>query len=284
MSKATRKKAYIYPAWCFSASPTYNTWVKFTAADVHRLQKAKGGFEGIESTLATCVSIAAAKNYKGQKLYFWINHPIRFVRLVGPIIAIDDVNPRYTIITIDDGSGATISLKIIRRSVEDEDNPVDCPNNTEVPNMNIVANVGTFELVLDGTLLDIGTVVKAKGRLEEFRGVKQLELKRLSIVESTDEEAQAWAELAKFRKAVLSKPWHLSKTEIEELKEESAEARRKKEAAVREKREQHAQKEAKYREYLERKRQHEIKRDRWLAKMEEKMSTNALDRQKPINP
>lgn len=34
-----------YPASCFDASPTYNTWVKITAADLHVLRQEKG-FEG----------------------------------------------------------------------------------------------------------------------------------------------------------------------------------------------------------------------------------------------
>lgn len=35
----------LYPAYCFSKSPTYNTWVKLTARDVHNL-RAEPGFEG----------------------------------------------------------------------------------------------------------------------------------------------------------------------------------------------------------------------------------------------
>ena len=35
----------IYPAYCFGASPTYNKWVKLTAADVQGL-RTQSGFEG----------------------------------------------------------------------------------------------------------------------------------------------------------------------------------------------------------------------------------------------
>ncbi len=34
-----------YPAYCFSISPTFNAWVKLTAADVHALTIHRG-FEG----------------------------------------------------------------------------------------------------------------------------------------------------------------------------------------------------------------------------------------------
>ncbi|KAF2237236.1 hypothetical protein EV356DRAFT_442330 [Viridothelium virens] len=262
MNNRKHGKAYIYPAWCFSISPTYNTWVKLTAAEVHELQRAKGGFQG-------------------QKLYFWVNHPIRFVRVVGPIVAIDDINPKYTILTLDDGSGATLGIKIIRRQLDDPNNPVDCPDNTEVANLNVISSLGVSELALAGNLLDIGTVVKVKGTLEEFRGVKQLELKRISIVKTTDEEVKAWNELAQFRKNILSEPWKLSNREIKQLEDGIAAQRRKDEERTRQKRERHLQQKAKYMEYLERKKQHDIKRDLWLAKMEEKMSANALDRRKP---
>ena len=34
-----------YPAYCFPLSPTYNTWARLTAKDVHALQE-RLGFEG----------------------------------------------------------------------------------------------------------------------------------------------------------------------------------------------------------------------------------------------
>ncbi|KAI9658886.1 MAG: hypothetical protein M1821_001846 [Bathelium mastoideum] len=263
MNNTKREKAYIYPAWCFSASPTYNIWVKLTAAEVHKLQPAKGDFEG-------------------QKLYFWVNHPIRFVRLVGSIVAIDDIHPKYTILTIDDGSGATLCAKVVRRPLPDDepDHPVDRPDNTEVRDLNIVARPGVFELVLGAAdVLDVGAVVKVKGTLEEFRGVKQLVLKRIVRVRTTDEEARAWAELAAFRTTVLATPWRLSEQEIQRLRADRAAQRRQDEERGRQEAERRQQKREKYAEFMERKKQHDAKRDRWLARMEKKMSANALDRQ-----
>lgn len=34
-----------YPAYCFSLSPTHNTWARLTAAQVHALRE-RTGFEG----------------------------------------------------------------------------------------------------------------------------------------------------------------------------------------------------------------------------------------------
>lgn len=155
----------------------------------------------------------------GQDIYFHLNHPIRFVRLVGAIVAIDDINIRYTVLTLDDGSGANMELKIVRIPPRCEQNPVDTSSTTTtIDNVNVISRLGLFEVLVAQQRLVIGTVVKAKGTISEFRGAKQLELKRIWVVTSTNEEAQAWAEAAAFKQAVLSRPWHISATEGKKIK------------------------------------------------------------------
>jgi len=50
MNKELRKQQdhnlQIYPAYCFTSSPTYNKWVKLTAVDTHALRR-EPGFEGM---------------------------------------------------------------------------------------------------------------------------------------------------------------------------------------------------------------------------------------------
>ncbi|KAF2830811.1 hypothetical protein CC86DRAFT_283889 [Ophiobolus disseminans] len=187
----------IYPAYCFCNSPTYDTWVKITAADVQGLR--------------------TESQFQGQHLYFHLNHPVRYVRLVGVVVAIDDINTKYTVLTLDDGSGATIELKIVRIPPADK-NPLNTSSSTKLANVSVVSQFGVFEVVVDNQRLDIGTVVKAKGTISEFRGIKQLDLKRIWVVDTTDEEAQAWAEAAAFKEEVLSKPWHLTTAEHAQIK------------------------------------------------------------------
>jgi hypothetical protein len=153
----------------------------------------------------------------GQHIYFHLNHPIRYVRLVGVVVAIDDINLKYTVITIDDGSGAVIELKIIRVPSADQ-NPVTASSKTKLNNVNVISHFGVFEVVVDDHKLNIGTVVKAQGTLSEFRGIKQLDLAKIRVVTTTDEEARAWAETATFKHAVLSKPWHLTSAEHRQIK------------------------------------------------------------------
>jgi len=83
----------IYPAYCFGASPTYNKWVKLTATDVHALRREPG--------------------FEIQYIHFHLNHPIRFVYLCGVVTEIEYLNNWFTLITLDDGSGASVECKIV---------------------------------------------------------------------------------------------------------------------------------------------------------------------------
>ncbi|KAL6712210.1 hypothetical protein ACN47E_000087 [Coniothyrium glycines] len=182
----------LWPAYCFEDAPTYNTWVRLVAVDVHRLRK--------------------EPEYPGKDLYFYLNYPIRFVCVVGVIVAIDDINTKYTTLTIDDGSGATLDLKI-ERILPAQQN-VDISSNTTISNLSIISRPGLFEVLVDNHVLDIGTVIKAKGLVTEFRQVKQLDMKRVWLITTTDEEVREWAGIADYKEKVLSIPWHLTAKEL----------------------------------------------------------------------
>lgn len=47
MPKTLSTSLKFYPAYCFSLSPTHNTWARLTTADVHALQE-RAGFEGTD--------------------------------------------------------------------------------------------------------------------------------------------------------------------------------------------------------------------------------------------
>jgi len=156
-----------------------------------------------------------------------LNHPIRFVYVVGVVVAIDDISVRYTVLTLDDGSGATIEAKIVRR-VPGMGNNVETPSNTVVDNLNVITKLGSeFNITVGGQVLDIGTVVKVKGTVSEFRDFKQLELKRIWIVPTTNEEVRAWQETAAYKQKILSKPWRLTSSEHNKIKNDIKAERRK---------------------------------------------------------
>jgi hypothetical protein len=153
----------------------------------------------------------------GQHLYFYLNHPIRYVCVVGVVVAIDDINIWYTVLTIDDGSGANIEVKIVRIPPPEKNATYSSPE-TQIENVRIISQLGVFEVMVGNQALDIGSVIKAKCTISEFRGVKQLEIKRVWVINTTNEELQAWAEVATFKRDVLSKPWHLSTVEARKIK------------------------------------------------------------------
>ena len=212
----------------------------------------------------------------GQKIYFHLNHPIRFVYLVAPIVAIQDIpNTKFFILTLDDSSNACIDVKIEREDPAKID--ADSTSNTTVPNLDINNALGyDSEIKIDGQRVDIGTVVKFKCTIGSFRGVKQLELKRCGVIKDTTEEVAAWESMAEFKRDVLAGPWVLDDAEKaaldlqlqqEALKEQEEEKRERRSQRAHQKREEQRAERRKLRE--------EEKEQRRLA-LERKYNQGAL--------
>lgn len=221
----------LYPARYFDASPTWNQWNRLTAADIHALRQ-EAGFEG-------------------QNVYFHLNHPIRFVRLVGVVIDIDQVaNGKYTLVTVDDGSSQCIVAKIIRRELAKDDD-AEYPSNTTVDNLDVHVIMGMPVMYVDSHHINIGSLVKVKGTISSFRGRRQLELKRVFRVQDTNAEVQAWSETAAYKRDVLSRPWVLSAAEIDAVDQKMRDKEQRERSRARKKREYNAKHEQKRRRQLE---------------------------------
>lgn len=147
---------------------------------------------------------------------------------------------------------------------------------TTLPNVSIISQLGTFEVVVDNQRLDIGSVVKAKGTISEFRGIKQIDLKRIWVVTTTNEEAQAWAETADFKQEVLSKPWHVSSREHKQIKARKSLERKKLEEYARRKAEHEVKKEAQRQARAVHMAQKEKKQELQRRKEEVMMNAGAL--------
>ncbi|KAL8710321.1 MAG: hypothetical protein Q9220_005091 [cf. Caloplaca sp. 1 TL-2023] len=207
-----------YPSYCFALSPTFNTWVRLTAADVHGLV-ARTGFEG-------------------QNIYFHLNHPIRWIRLVGLVVAFD-VYPNRITMTLDDSSGLTIEIfckKEMMAGLSTIDTTVDQHGtiklNSAAPKVldggDRVCTTSEGKVCLQE--IDVGSVVKIKGSLSEFRGEKQATLERICmsvrtfpkavppLAGNTNEEVEAWAQNTAFYQNVLSKPWAIGEREQQQAK------------------------------------------------------------------
>lgn len=196
-----------YPAYCLSLSPTYNTWARLTAADVHALQERDG--------------------YDGQNIYFHLNHPIKWIRLVGVVVALDFIPNRW-LIQLDDYCGATIELTCLHQTAvaSKTDGKTDLSDKAHLTSRetNIKSDnrredrkqigVTATGRTVDLTGVDVGAVVKVKGGVGVFRGEKQVLLERISLLHSTNDEVASWAETSAFRRDVLNVPWVVNEQDL----------------------------------------------------------------------
>nr|OQO19044.1 hypothetical protein B0A51_12323 [Rachicladosporium sp. CCFEE 5018] len=173
----------------FDESPTWSVWNLLTAKDVFALREEPG--------------------FEGQDLYFMLNHPIQYAYLCGLVVGFGLAPAKgadkYAILELDDGSGCTIEVKIPRQSGGVNGAFGDTPE-TMIDNVKVGVDMSIASLYLEKRPVRVGSVVRVKGTITKFRE-RQIELKRLFLVDSTDEEVRFWSRLAKHRRDVLSKPW-----------------------------------------------------------------------------
>ncbi|KAK1064805.1 hypothetical protein LTR74_008378 [Friedmanniomyces endolithicus] len=206
----------IYPKRYWNASHAFINWNKLTALDIHNTLRTEPGFEG-------------------QDVYFFGNHPIRFVRVVGLLVDIE-TRGRYTILSVDDSSGACIDVKVTSRAVAAGDES-EYPSNTTVDNVDVRLDRGLPTLHLDFRPAALGSVLEFKGTISIFRNTRQLDLKRLWVVPDTNEETAAWVKTAKWKRDVLSRPWVLTQEERDAIDDKIRREERKDRAKVKMKRE-----------------------------------------------
>ncbi|KAJ6128602.1 Nucleic acid-binding OB-fold [Penicillium samsonianum] len=206
MATVNNETLVFYPAFCFKASPTHFTWVKMGAADVHRLRQ--------------------SSDFVGQNIFFYNNHPIQFVSLVGVIVARTDI-PRRTILTLDDSSGATIDITVLKKtspkpSATSQATPLQLQKKqhaTTATNLTQETHVTSKDHdEIDISALQPGTLVRVKGTLSNFRSQMQLHLERFWLVRDTNAEMQFLDTRLRFFIEVLSVPWVLTDEEIETLR------------------------------------------------------------------
>jgi hypothetical protein len=239
-----------YPAYCYPVSPTYFAWVKLTAEDINQHLRSRHGLRQLTSD--------------GNPLYFYLNHPIQFVQVVGVVVAIEDYHSHIFLITLDDSSGSTLDV-VWRKPKPDLENSNDSANGRHGRPQNAAttaskstsAKVSTSGAVSKVTLaegddlgqllstLQIGTIVLAKGTLSTFRNTLQLSLLRLSLL-TPQLELRFIQSRSSLLLTTLCKPWKLSSSvqkrllaeatgEKEQESERAARARRR--AVLREQRE-----------------------------------------------
>ena len=128
--------------------------------------------------------LTLALSIAGQNTYFHLNHPIKWIRLVGVIVAFDEFPTRW-ILLLDDSSGALIEVTCGRPQPP---NTTTSLNDHNIPSAGMAKPTMALEGVtstgrpIDLSGIDIGTVVKVKGKIGTFRGEKQMHLERICML------------------------------------------------------------------------------------------------------
>ncbi|KAK3333488.1 OB-fold nucleic acid binding domain-containing protein [Cercophora scortea] len=178
----------LYPQYCFHLSPTISRWCHLRIADIYALSSHAG--------------------FRGQDLFFCINHPIKWVRIAGVVVAIDEFEGRR-LYTVDDSSGATIGCVVItastlgvanQQAAHSKSKTADPPPPQPLP-------------VIDGEI-DVGHIIDIKGSIKLFREQKQIQAEKISHLRSTDQEVRFWEKIVGLRKEVLDRPWVLDRREV----------------------------------------------------------------------
>nr|XP_036586970.1 OB-fold nucleic acid binding domain-containing protein [Colletotrichum truncatum]KAF6797700.1 OB-fold nucleic acid binding domain-containing protein [Colletotrichum truncatum] len=188
--------AGLYPQYCLHLSPTFNTWCLLHASDIHALR--------------------SVPDFAVQDFYFYNNLPIKWVRIVGIIVAIDDF-PGRRIYTVDDSSGAciecTVALKTPSASLKTS-------TTTDASNALLISNRPQPQPPADCSGLEVGSVVDIKGGVATFREEKQIKIEKVKVLRATEQEVALWERRTQFRNEVLLEPWVLSEKQIRRCKKE----------------------------------------------------------------
>ncbi|ROT36609.1 hypothetical protein SODALDRAFT_352553 [Sodiomyces alkalinus F11] len=203
----TGAPATLYPQYCFDLAPTSNTWCLLDAASIHDLDSHPG--------------------FEGQNVYFHGNLPIKWIRIVGVVVAIDDF-PGRRVYTVDDSSGACIECNVVvKRCALTE--IVDDKSTTSADaaaSARARARASLSEPRLEYQQpgcenVDVGSVVDVKGSVALFRDEKTVKIEKVRVLRSTEEEVALWERRAAFRRDVLSKPWVLTEKQVRRCRREA---------------------------------------------------------------
>lgn len=181
-------------------------------------------------------------------MFFYNNHPVRFVSLLGLIVARTDVYGR-TILALDDSSGAIVEVIVLHdpttkpgvaaasakeeldqrridiftgEPIAADQTPWSAFSVTErdITHFQKTTHItATDRHVVDISSLQPGTLVRVKGVLGTFRGTMQVQLERFERVGDTNAEMKFLDDRLRFLVEVLSVPWVLDDDEVESLRQ-----------------------------------------------------------------
>lgn len=152
---------------------------------------------------------------KVEHFFFYKNLPIKWVRIVGIVVAVEQFANRR-LYTIDDSSGRNIVALTA--------SPVSAESKNESISYELQANKEARAAELQQADpyadIDVGTIVDVKGGLSSFRDERQINVEKMVIVQSTAQEVVLWEKRTKFRREILDVPWLLRDKDIRRCRRE----------------------------------------------------------------
>ncbi|KAH6843017.1 hypothetical protein B0I37DRAFT_209846 [Chaetomium sp. MPI-CAGE-AT-0009] len=188
-------KPELYPQYCFHLSPTINRWCHFRITDIWALRSHPG--------------------FRGQDVYFHLNHPIKWVRISGVVVAVDE-HEKMHIYTIDDGSGATLECLV---NVAPRAGP-GMATATTATKSDSKPDKAPHSLPIVDAPIDVGHVLDIKGSVGMYRDNKQIRAEKVVHLRSTEQEVIFWEKVTQLKTDVLSKPWVLDRREVRKCRKE----------------------------------------------------------------
>ncbi|RWA12334.1 hypothetical protein EKO27_g2786 [Xylaria grammica] len=182
-----------YPQYCFHLSPTINKWCPLRASDIAGLGS-RPGFEDID-------------------VFFYLNHPIQWVRIMGVVVAIDHYYG-HRVYTVDDSTGQCIECTLAVPNANNEKINHGDSRQVQTTKPSIVPANTTASTVPPPLDIDVGMVLDVKGSVKVFRGQRQIKIQKVTQVPSTNQEVGFWDKARDFRRDVLSQPWILKDKEV----------------------------------------------------------------------
>ncbi len=157
-------------------------------------------------------------------MFFSLNHPVIWVRIVGVVVAIDEFDCQRglrRVYTVDDSTGECIECsmelpKPPKPAAQGEEATGDLSSKDATRAIATTPPASTTPDALAG--IDVGAVVDVKGRVKLFRDRKQINIQNMLHVVSTAQEVQFWNKIAEFRREVLGRPWTLDKRDVRRAK------------------------------------------------------------------
>lgn len=139
------------------------------------------------------------------------------MRIVGVVVAIDDFEKSgRRVFTVDDSSGACIECQVVVASPTQE---MDAQQRAAGDQSKAGTNPAPA-VMLYGSI-DIGSVVDVKGGISTFRDEKQINIEKITTLQSTSQEMALWEKRTRFQAEVLAKPWVLRNREIRRCRKEA---------------------------------------------------------------